>query len=309
MLVYAIRRVAFAIPTMLLATLLTFLTLNLVPGDPVELMLMQVLNELPTQEEVEALRAELGYDRPIVVRFAIWVGNVLRGDLGRSSRSGEPAFQEIVRTMPASIEIGVASMLVALGIAVPAGIISAVKRDSGIDYATRFLAIIGVSVPNFWLALLLMLVFAVQLGWLPVFGRGGIEHLILPAITLGSGSAALLTRLLRSSLLECLQADYVRTARAKGLRGLVVVGKHALRNAMLPIVTVMGLQLGFILGGSVVVETIFAVPGLGRLMVDSIHARDFVVVQGITLVYVSLVVTANLIVDLSYALLDPRIKY
>ena len=309
MLTYAFKRVALAIPTMFLATLLTFLTLNLVPGDPAELMLMQMLGELPTQEEIAQFKAAYGFDRPTYIRFIIWTSNVLQGDLGRSSRSGEPAMAEILRTLPASVEIGLASMIVALAIALPAGIISAVRHDTTIDYVTRFVAILGVSIPNFWLALLLMLVFAVQFGLLPVFGRGGIEHLILPAITLGTGSAALMTRLLRSSLLECLHADYVQTARAKGLHERTVIWKHALRNGMLPVVTVMGLQLGFVLGGSVVVETIFAVPGIGRLMIDSIHARDFAVVQGITLVYVTTILVANLLVDLSYALLDPRIKY
>jgi len=309
MLTYALKRVALAMPTMFLAAVLTFLTLSLVPGDPVEIMLIQLLNELPTPAELDEFRAELGFDRPIYIRFFIWLTSILQGDFGISSRSGEPVLSEIARTLPVTVEVGLASLLVTFGLAFPAGITSAVRHNTLIDYATRFAAILGISMPSFWLALLLMLVFAVNLGLLPVFGRGGVEHLILPAITLGVGGAALTTRLLRSSMLEVLSADYIRTARAKGLKETIVVWKHALRSALIPVVTVIGLQIGFVLGGSVIVETVFALPGVGWLMVESINARDFSMVQGITLLYAMTVIVANLLVDLSYVFLDPRIRY
>ncbi len=309
MLNYVLRRVLETIPTLILVTVVTFLLLSLVPGDPVELMLTTFFGELPTIEEIEAERARLGFDRPLPIRYLMWLIDVLRAELGVSMRTGIRVATEIARTFPVTIELALASMIVALLIALPAGIISAIRQDSVADYFSRVGALLGLSIPNFFLGVLLIIIFSLTLGLLPVFGRGGIEHLILPAITLGTGMAALSTRLIRSSLLEVLQEDYIRTARAKGLRESVVVCKHALKCALIPVVTIVGLQVGFALGGSVIVETVFAWPGMGRLLVSAIWARDFPVVQAVTLFIAVIVVTANLLVDISYAYLDPRVKY
>jgi peptide/nickel transport system permease protein len=216
---------------------------------------------------------------------------------------------EILTRLPATVELAIAGMLVSLIIAIPVGIISATKQYSIVDNVSMLGALLGVSMPNFWLGLLLILLFSLHLGWLPVFGRGGIEHLILPAITLGTGMAAITTRLVRSSMLEVLRQDYIRTARAKGLNEKTVIGKHALKNALIPVVTVVGLQFGFLLEGAVIVEVIFAWPGMGRLLVDSIFARDFHVIQGCVLFIAVMFVLFNLLVDISYAYIDPRIRY
>ena len=306
---YVLRRVLVAIPTTLVVSLLAFLLLNLVPGDPVELMLMTAFGEPPTREYVEEVRARLGFDRPIHIRYFRWLANVLQGDFGISMRTGKPVLSEIARTFPATAELAFASIMIALLIAVPVGTISATRQHSLADYSSRVGALLGISIPNFWLGILLIILFSLKLDLLPVFGRGGIDHLVLPAVTLGTGMAALSTRLIRSSLLEVLEEDYIRTARAKGLRETVVVCKHALKCALVPVVTIVGLQVGFALGGSVIVEIVFAWPGMGRLMVEAIFARDFVVVQGVSLFFALVIMTANLLVDISYAYLDPRIKY
>jgi peptide/nickel transport system permease protein len=309
MLKYALRRVLVAIPTILLVTVVVFALLHMVPGDPVELMLTEFFGEPPTIEEIERERVRLGLDGPIPHQYFRWLIRVLQLDLGVSMRTGERVLSEIARAFPVTMELAIASVIVALLIAFPAGIISAVRQNSLADYSSRLGALLGLSIPNFWLGVLLILVFSLRLGLLPVFGRGEIQHLILPAITLGTGMAALSSRLLRSSMLEVLKEDYIRTARAKGLREHIVVCKHALKCALIPVVTIVGLQIGFALGGSAIVETIFAFPGIGRLMVESIFARDFVMVQGLTLVFALVIIIANLIVDISYAYLDPRIKY
>ena len=309
MLVYAIRRILNAIPVVFLVSFLAFLLLNLVPGDPVVLMLTTVYGEAPTQERIELLRHELGFDRPIHIRYITWLRNALRGDLGTSMRTGEPLFSAIARTLPASLELAFAGMFLGLLIAFPTGVISAIRRNRPIDYVSRTVSLLGISMPSFWLAILLMLLFSVTLRWLPVSGRGGVEHLILPAVTLGLARAAMASRLIRSNLLEVLGQDYVTTARAKGLREGAVIWKHALKNALAPVVTIIGLQLGYALGSSVIVETVFAWPGMGRLLVEAIFARDFVTVQGVTLVFALIVIVLNLVVDLSYVYFDPRVKY
>jgi peptide/nickel transport system permease protein len=262
-----------------------------------------------TADVIEHVRIELGLDKPLHIQYLRWLGNVLQGDLGYSSRTDRPVFDEIKMRFPATLELAIAGMFVSLIISIPIGIISAIKQYSAIDNASMFIALIGVSMPNFWLGLLLILFFSVHLGALPVFGRGGIEHLILPAITLGTGMAAITTRLIRSSMLEVLTQDYIRTARAKGLSEKIVIGKHALKNALIPVITIIGLQFAALLDGVVIIEVIFAWPGIGRLLVDSVFARDIPVIQAGVLFSAILITAANLLVDISYAYLDPKIRY
>jgi peptide/nickel transport system permease protein len=260
-------------------------------------------------ELIEWIRHQEGLDAPIYVQYAKWLKHIIHGNWGRSLITGEPVLDKILTRFPATFQLALVSMIIYLLIAIPIGILSAVKQNSAMDYLCMTGAILGVSMPNFWLALLLILLFSVHMGWLPVCGKGGIEHLILPAITLGMGMAAITTRLTRSSMLEVLRQNYIRTARAKGLSEKLVIGKHAFKNAMIPVVTIVGLQFASLLEGAVIIETIFAWPGIGRLLVDSIFARDFPMIQGCTLFIAMIVVLANLIVDISYAYLDPRVRY
>jgi len=308
MLRFVVRRLAAAVVTVWLATILVFFLLTLVPGDPVGAMLMEVGGAPPTQAEVDAPRSRWGFDRPAAARYLIWLSGVLRGDLGESLMTGLPALQMVVNALPATMELAFSAMFIATIIAFPLGILSSTRRNTAVDFASRIASLIGVCMPGFWLALLLMLVFAVDLRWLPVFGRGELRHLILPAITLGAGMAALSARLIRSSMLEVLQEDFIRTARAKGLSERVVIWTHALKSAMVPVITILGLQLGVVLGGSAIVEKVFAWPGIGLLMVNAIFARDFIVVQAVTLVFAAIMTTVNTLVDICYTYLDPRIR-
>jgi len=310
MLVYIIRRIGLMVLIMLGASAVTFSMMHLVPGDPAEIIAVQRYgDEGATVEVIEQIRMELRLDQPIYIQYFHWLSNVLQGDFGYSFRTDRPVLDEILTRLPATIQLALAGMLMSLIIAVPVGIISATRQYSTLDNVSMFGALLGVSMPSFWLGLLLILFFSVHLGWLPVFGRGGIEHLVLPAITLGTGMAAITTRLIRSSMLEVLTQDYIRTARAKGLKESVVIYKHALKNAMIPVVTIVGLQMAHLLEGAVIVEVIFAWPGIGRLLVDSIFARDFMVIQGCMLFIAVIFVFSNLLVDISYAYLDPRIRY
>jgi peptide/nickel transport system permease protein len=309
MLTYIIRRIGLMIFILLGVSIVTFSLMHLVPGDPAEVIAMERYGEEITAETIEFVRTEFGLDQPVYIQYFNWLGNVLRGDFGYSFRTDRPVLDEILTRLPATLQLALAGMLVALVIAIPVGIISATRQYSAVDNLSMFGALLGVSMPNFWLGLLLIMFFSVHLGWLPVFGRGGIEHLILPAITLGTGMAAITTRLMRSSMLEVLRQDYIRTARAKGLSEKVVICKHALKNALIPVVTVVGLQFGFLLEGAVIVEVIFAWPGIGRLLVDSIFARDFPVIQGCILFIAVMFVFVNLLVDSSYTYLDPKIRY
>ncbi|MBT9159845.1 MAG: nickel ABC transporter permease [Dehalococcoidia bacterium] len=309
MLTYIIRRIGVMVFILLGVSVITFSMMHFVPGDPAEVIAIERYGEEVTAETIEHVRRELGLDQPVYIQYFRWLTNVLQGDLGYSARTDRPVLDEILTRLPATIQLALAGMLVSLIIAIPVGIISATKQYSIVDNVSMFGALLGVSMPNFWLGLLLILLFSVHLGWLPVFGRGGIEHLILPAITLGTGMAAITTRLMRSSMLEVLMQNYIRTARAKGLTEKLVIGKHALKNAVIPVVTIVGLQFAHLLEGAVIVETIFAWPGIGRLMVGSIFARDFAVVQGCVLFFALIFVLSNLIVDISYAYLDPRIRY
>jgi peptide/nickel transport system permease protein len=291
-------------------SVITFSMMYLVPGDPAEMIAVaRYGKESVTAETIEHVRAKLGLDQPVPVQYFHWLSNVLQGELGYSFRTDQPVLDEILTRLPATIQLALAGMLVALIIAIPVGVISATRQYSAVDNISMFGAFLGASMPSFWLGLLLILFFSVHLGWLPVFGRGGIEHLTLPAITLGIGMAAINTRLTRSSMLEVLNQDYIRTARAKGLSENVVIYKHALKNALIPVITIIGLQFGHLLEGAVIVEVIFAWPGMGRLMVDSIFARDLPVIQGCVLFISVIFVLTNLLVDIFYAYLDPKIHY
>lgn len=259
-------------------------------------------------EMVESTRRQLGFDRPLAAQFGTWMLRALGGDLGTSLRSHRPVTELIGRRFPATVELTVAAFVIAVALAVPAGIVSAVKRGTLVDRLAMVGAVAGQAVPIFWLALLLIALFAVQLRWLPVFGHGSLAHLVLPAVSLSTIVLGRLARLVRSSMLEVLAQDYVRTARAKGLGESRVLAGHALKNAAIPIVTLLGLQFAQLLGGAVVTETIFAWPGVGRLVVEAIFNRDFPVVQGVVLVVSLAFVAVNLVVDLAYAVLDPRIR-
>lgn len=309
MLTYIVRRIGLMIFILLGVSIITFFMMYIVPGDPAEIIAIEQHGGEVTRETIEHVRAKHGLDRPVYIQYFHWLINVLQGDFGHSYRTDRPVLNEILAKLPATIQLALASTLLSLTIAIPIGVISATKQYSVIDNLSMTGALIGVSMPNFWLGLLLILFFSLYLGWFPVFGRGGIEHLILPAITLGTGMAAITTRLTRSSMLEVIKQDYITTAKAKGLSEKVIIWIHALKNALIPVVTVIGLQFGSLLEGAVIVETIFAWPGVGRLLVDSIFARDFAMIQGCVFFIAVIYVLVNLMVDISYAYLDPRIRY
>ncbi|WP_049899408.1 nickel ABC transporter permease [Natrinema sp. J7-1] len=305
---YLASRLATSLAVTFGVSVVTYGLIFLTPGDPAEIILSQQLNRQPSAAEIEAFRAEHGLNDPVPVQYLHWLTDVFRGDLGSSYYSDTSVSTLIVEAGPLTLELALAAMLVALAISVPAGVVSAVHRGSPIDYASQLGALLGVSMPNFWLAYLLILLFPLKLGVLPVAGAGSFGHLVLPAITLGTGMAAVVTRLIRSSMLEVLDEAYVDTARAKGLRERIVVYKHALRNALVPVVTILGLQLGTLLNGAGVVEIIFQRPGLGSLLVDAVFERNYPVVQGVTLVTAIVFVATNLLVDLTYRYLDPRVQ-
>jgi ABC-type dipeptide/oligopeptide/nickel transport system permease component len=307
---YIIRRFGYSLVVLFGVTLLVFFAMRL-SGDPVQLLLR---DGSPTEEDIERLRHAMQLDRPLWEQYLRFMGNALQGDFGESLRYKTPALDEITARIPATLQLSIAAYLLALLVALPTGIVSAVKRGGFVDFLSRLVSLIGVSFPSFWLGLLLILIFAVKLGWLPVSGRGeglvgSLKALVLPAITLGAAYAATLTRLLRSSMLEVLNQDFVRTARAKGLRERMVLIRHALRNALIPVVTLAGLQIGFLLSGSVIVEVVFSWPGVGRLVVDSIGARDYPIVQAAVILIAATLIAINLLVDVLYAVIDPRIHY
>ncbi|MGQ9492014.1 MAG: nickel ABC transporter permease [Anaerolineae bacterium] len=313
MLAYLARRTLTLLPILLLMSVMVFALIRMVPGDPIDVMYG---SEGMDEVRRAALSRALGLDQPVVVQYGKWLWRAVQGDLGNSYRAGMPVLQLVAQRLPATLLLSFAALFLSLLIALPLGLLAAVKRNSGLDMAAMIFAILGISLPNFWSGILLVLVFAVWLGWLPSIGYvspledffKSLRHLILPAITLGWALSGVTTRLARSSLLEELGKDYVRTARGKGLAERTVLLTHALRNALIPTVTMVGLQLGFLIGGTVVVETVFAWPGVGLLVVDSILARDYPVVQGIVLVIAVVVVLVNLLVDVIYTLLDPRIR-
>ncbi|HEU5190857.1 MAG TPA: nickel ABC transporter permease [Methylomirabilota bacterium] len=298
------RRLLATLPLLLAVSVVVFSFIHMLPGDPAVLF----LGEEATPDNLARFRAKLGFDRPLVVQYGDWLGHAVRGDLGRSIRTNQPVVSAIVERLPVTLRLIGMAMLISLCIALPLGIVSAVKRNSGVDLASTFFALFGFSTPNFWLGLILIYVFALVLRWLPPSGFDGTRSLILPAITLGTALAALVTRQLRSGMLEVLRQDYVRTAQAKGLADRVVIGKHALKNALISVVTVIGLQIGALLGNTIITESLFALPGVGRLMIDSVFSRDFFVVQGVILFLAVGYVVANLAVDILYSYLDPRIR-
>ena len=302
---FLFRRVLLTIPVLVGVATLVFSLIHLVPGDPVQAM----LGESASPQEIAQLRTRLGLDRPLLVQYAGFMKDAAVGDLGTSLRTNQPVAAAIAERLPATFELAAAAMVVALVIAIPLGILAAVKAGTPTDHAATTLALIGISMPNFWLGPLLAIVFSVTLGWFPVSGRGTPAHLILPALTLGAPLAAVLARMTRASVLEELRELYVLAARARGVSYTRAVLKHAFRNSLIPIVTVLGLQLGSVLTGAVITETIFAWPGVGRLLVQSISARDYPAVQGCILLIAVTYVSTNLLVDVAYGFLDPRIRY
>ncbi|HEX3177732.1 MAG TPA: ABC transporter permease [Methylomirabilota bacterium] len=310
---YLARRLVIAIPSLLIASVIVFTLPRLIPGDAVQLMLA----ETSYAKDIDELRAKLGLDRALPVQYAEWVAHVMRGDLGESLWTRRPVLDELAHRLPVSAELALYATVIALAIALPIGVLAAARQDSLADYVARSVAILGLSLPSFWLATLLIVMPAIWWGWRPVTGFtdlrqdpvGHVVQLLLPAAILGIASAAALMRLTRGMLLEALRQDYVRTAQAKGLAQSVVVVKHGLRNAVIPVITLLGTQLPLILGGTVVIETIFGLPGVGRFLFDAINQRDYPVIQGVNLLVVSTVVLVNLGVDVLYGVLDPRIRY
>jgi glutathione transport system permease protein len=310
--VYIVRRLLLAVPTVLGTSLLVFLILHLVPGDPATV----IAGPTAPADVIANIRTQLGLDQPLLVQYWRYLSSALHGDLGRSILSRRQVSDEVAGAFLNTLELVIAARVWSLLIGIPIGVLAAARRRSIFDKLSMVTALLGLSLPIFWIGLMAMWLFAVKLGWLPISGRGGpmwtaagLQHLVLPALTLGGVQVPALARLTRSSLLEALNQDYVRTARAKGLAERLVVAKHALKNAMLPVVTVVGLQFAGLLGGAVVTETIFSWPGLGRLAVTAILTRDFPIVQGTILVSAVTFVTINVLTDFLYAVLDPRIKY
>jgi len=302
---FVLKRLLMLVPVVLGVSVIVFGLLYLTPGDPALLM----LGEHAPQEQYLALREKLGLDLPVHIQYLRWLGRALQLDLGDSIRSSRPVTEEIATRLPATAELAVLAVLVATLIGIPAGVISATRPNSWLDNILTVLALAGVSMPVFWQGLMLIIIFSVYLGWLPPSGRlGGWEYFVLPVITLGTSAAASITRMTRATMLEAIHEDYVRTARAKGLNERRVIYRHALRNALLPVVTIIGLEFGNLMAGAVITETIFAWPGIGRLAVDAIRTRDYPVVQGVVMTFAVSYVLINLIVDLLYAYLDPRLR-
>jgi peptide/nickel transport system permease protein len=321
--IYILKRLLQIVPTILMITFVVFMMMQAIPGDPV----VALLGDAYTEEDAVRVRQLYGLDEPVVVQYFIWLGKLVQGDWGTSVLSGRPVLKDVLLRLPVTLELIVLSMGIALLIAVPAGIIGALRQNTWGDYAATSVAMIGVSIPEFFIGVLLLLVFSFGLdgllpssGWVYLPGTcptivcaagvvGNAQHVLMPALALGIGRAALLTRLLRGSMLEVIRTEYVTTARAKGLAERPIVLKHALKNALIPTVTVMGLQVGFLIGGAIVVETLFAMPGLGTFGIDAIIARDYPQVQGFALLTAMAFVVINLLVDLAYTFLDPRIRY
>jgi peptide/nickel transport system permease protein len=305
-LTYLARRLLAVIPVLFGVTLAVFSMLFLVPGDPVKMMLAEFVT---TPAQIEQMRAQLHLDEPILKQYGRFVGNALRGDLGTSIRSRRAVATEIGENVGSTAQLALASMAVAVALGVPLGLMAALLRNSWLDAGSMVMALLGVSMPSFWLGLLLIFTFSLHLGWFPATGGGDLWHLVLPSVTLGMIASAIIARLTRSSMLEVLGQDYVRTARAKGLAWWGVVVRHALKNALIPVITIFGLQFGNLLAGAVIVETVFSRPGLGRLIVGGILAKDFPLVQGTVLFVATAYVLINVLVDITYAFVDPRIRF
>lgn len=304
-LTYLIRRLLLTIPIVLGVIFIVALSLELIPGDPVALM----LGEFASPELIAETKASLDLDKPLWQRYVLYVADLAQGDLGRSIKDNRRVVDAIGETLPATLQLAGAAIAIAVLLGVPLGVASAARPNSVLDNLVRVLSLAGLSMPVFWTGLVFIVVFSVELGWFPVAGRGTWRHVVLPATTLALPSVAILARMTRSSLLDVLQEDYVRTARAKGIGERLILYKHGLRSALIPVVTALGLQLGQMLGGAVLTETVFAWPGLGRLTVFAIFNRDFILVQGVVLVLALIYVFVNLLVDVSYGLIDPRVSY
>jgi peptide/nickel transport system permease protein len=331
---YLLRRLVLTIPVLIGVSIIVFTIMHVIPGDPVRLLFA---GTGATEEQVQAIRHELGLDRPLVVQYLDYMAKAVRGDFGQSLHFKQPVLELILERMPATIELALASLFIALVIAFPIGILSALKRHTIIDYMVMTGATLGISLPTFWIGILLIMLVAVNLNLLPGFGRidydvhlervtgfllldslltwnlpafkNALAHLILPAVALGTAIATFSTRLIRSSMLEVISQDYVVTARAKGLRGRIVTSRHVLRNALIPVVTLVGVQIGNLLGGAVVTETIFAWPGIGRLVIQAINNRDFLLVQGVIIFFALIRIVINLVTDVLYVWIDPRISH
>ena len=308
-----LRRLLATIPVLVLVTAGVFALIHLTPGDPIDVMMAESVDATVKAN----LRRELGLDQPIYVQYAAWTWRLLHGDLGRSIRNGEPVIENVSRRIRPSLQLAALAMAISLVVATPLGILSAARRNTSVDRVGTTFALFGICMPNFLLALLLIFFFGVKLRWLPISGYDdpleemlpGLRSLVLPALTLGLALAAVVTRTLRSSMLDALSEDYVRTARAKGLSESSIIRGHVLKNALIPVVTVLGLQLGTLIGGAVITEYVFALPGVGRLVVDAVFARDYPLVQGVVLLIAVGFILSNLAVDLLYGWIDPRIRY
>jgi peptide/nickel transport system permease protein len=305
---YLVRRLLYLVPVWLGISVVAFVLANLTPGDPARLTLQRQLDRQPTPEETARVRRDLGLDDPFPVRYLRWLGDALTGDLGTSYRTGESVTGALLDRFPRTLQIALCGIATAVALALPLGILAAVWRNSAIDHLSRIVALLGASMPSFWVAYLLILLFSVRLQLLPVAGTGTWRHLVLPSATLGVAAAAGLMRLTRSEMIEALGQDFVLTGRAKGLAPRAVVVGHALRNALIPVVTVAGMRFAGLLGGAVIVETIFAWPGVGKFVLDSIFDRDYPVIQGFVVFMGTVFLLINLVVDLSYGLLDPRVR-
>ncbi len=305
MLTFIIRRFFTMIPILIGVTLITFSIMHLSEGDPARIM----LGLMASEEAIAHIRQVHGLDLPLHIQYFRWLGRIITGDFGRSIQSRRPVIEMIRDRLPATLELTVTAMIIALLVGITAGIISAVKQYSWLDYSSMTFALFGVSMPPFWLGLMMMLIFGVRLGWLPISGRGDLNQLVMPAIVLSTAQMAIIARLVRSSMLEVIRQDYILTARSKGLAERIVIYKHALKNAMIPVVTMVALQLPFLFGGAVITETIFSWPGMGRMLVGSLFERDFPVIQGTVLIIAIIVMFANLLADIVYAIVDPRIRF
>ncbi len=302
---YILKRLLSTLPVLLGISLLLFFMLRMLPGDPAQVL----AGQMASQEDIKNIRQQLGLDKPIFVQYGLFLSRLAKLDLGRSARTQNPVIKEIWARLPNTVLLAVTAITLACLFGIPAGIISAVRPYTWIDYLFTSMALFGISMPVFWLGLMLIVIFSLVLHWLPAGGIGSWKHVILPSFTLAAFVVAFITRMTRASMIEALSQDYTTTARSKGLKEKVVIVKHALKNALIPIITVVGLQFGLLLGGAVLTETVFAWPGIGRLIVDSILARDYPVIQGTILIFGLLYILVNLFVDITYAFIDPRIRY
>ena len=305
MLQYLIKRLLSIIPVLIGMSLLLFIMLHSLPGDPAQVL----AGQMASQEDIQLIRVQLGLDNPLYIQYGKFIVNLVKLDLGRSARTQNPVIEEIWARLPNTILLSLLAIFLACLFGIPAGVISAIRPYTWLDYLITATALFGVSMPVFWLGLMLVVVFSIMLQWLPAGGTGGIEFLVLPSITLAAFVTAFIARMTRATMMESLGQDFVTTARSKGLRENVVIIRHALKNALIPIITVIGLQFGTLLGGAILTETVFAWPGMGRLIVDSIQARDYPMIQGSILIFGLMYVLINIMVDLLYAFVDPRIRY